>query len=76
MVLVDSQVIAKSLTRYFVAGMGDALAKWFEANTCTESIAKNLPGGTSPAAAFSLARLCYDTLLEYGVSAKIAVGRS
>jgi glycerol dehydrogenase len=72
-VLVDSQVIVKSPTRYFVAGMGDALATWFEANTCTKSMAQNLPGGTSTAAALSLARLCYDTLMEYGLSAKIAV---
>ncbi len=72
-VLVDSRVIVKSPTRYFVAGMGDALATWFEANTCTKSMAKNLPGGNSTAAALSLARLCYDTLMEYGLSAKIAV---
>ena len=71
-VLVDSQVIVRSPTRYFVAGMGDALATWFEANTCTKSMAKNLPGGTSTGAALSLARLCYDTLMAYGISAKIA----
>lgn len=72
-VLVDSKVIVQAPTRYFVAGMGDALATWFEANTCTKSKAKNLPGGVSTAAALTLARLCYDTLMEYGVSAKIAV---
>lgn len=73
MVLVDSGVIVEAPTRFFVAGMGDALATWFEANTCTKSMAKNLSGGVSTAAALSLARLCYDTLMEYGVSAKIAV---
>ena len=72
-VLVDSQVIAEAPTRYFVAGMGDALATWFEAFTCTKSGAKNLPGGVSTAAALNLARLCYDTLMEHGVSAKLAV---
>ncbi|HUS71251.1 MAG TPA: glycerol dehydrogenase [Anaerolineae bacterium] len=72
-VLVDSQVIAEAPTRYFVAGMGDALATWFEAFTCTKSGAKNLPGGVTTAAALNLARLCYDTLMEYGVSAKLAV---
>jgi glycerol dehydrogenase len=69
-VLVDSQVIAEAPTRYFVAGMGDALATWFEAFTCTKSGAKNLPGGVTTAAALTLARLCYDTLIEFGVSAK------
>jgi glycerol dehydrogenase len=72
-VLVDSRVIVQAPTRFFVAGMGDALATWFEANTCTKAMAKNLPGGVSTAAALSLSRLCYDTLMEYGVSAKLAV---
>ena len=75
-VLVDSQVIAEAPTRYFVAGMGDALATWFEAFTCTKSSAKNLPGGVTTAAALNLARLCYDTLMEYGVSAKLAVDQN
>jgi len=43
-VLVDSRIIVQAPTRFFVAGMGDALATWFEANTCTKSMAKNLPG--------------------------------
>jgi glycerol dehydrogenase len=72
-VLVDSKIIAESPTRYYVAGMGDALATWFEAFTCTKSGAKNLPGGISTSAALNLARLCYDTLMRYGVSAKLAV---
>ena len=75
-VLVDSKVIAEAPTRYFVAGMGDALATWFEAFTCTKSSAKNLPGGVTTAAALSLARLSYDTLMEYGVSAKLAVDQN
>ncbi len=75
-VLVDSKVIAEAPTRYFVAGMGDALATWFEAFTCTKSSAKNLPGGVTTAAALNLARLCYDTLMEYGISAKPAVDQN
>jgi glycerol dehydrogenase len=75
-VLVDSRIIAESPTRYFVAGMGDALATWFEAFTCTKSSAKNLPGGTSTSAALNLARLCFDTLMEFGVSAKLAVDQN
>ena len=75
-VLVDSKIIAESPTRYFVAGMGDALATWFEAFTCTKSSAKNLPGGITTSAALNLARLCYDTLMKYGVSAKLAVDQN
>jgi len=75
-VLVDSKIIAEGPTRYFVAGMGDALATWFEAFTCTKSSAKNLPGGMTTSAALNLARLCYDTLMKYGVSAKLAVDQN
>jgi glycerol dehydrogenase len=75
-VLVDSKIIAESPTRYFVAGMGDALATWFEAFTCTKSSAKNLPGGVSTSAALNLAKLCYDTLMKYGVSAKLVVDQN
>jgi glycerol dehydrogenase len=74
-VLVDSRIIAEGPTRYFVAGMGDALATWFEAYTCTKSSAKNLPGGYATAAALTLAKLCFDTLMAYGVSAKLAVDK-
>jgi glycerol dehydrogenase len=73
---VDSKVIAEAPTRYFVAGMGDALATWFEAFTCTKSGAKNLPGGVTTAAALNLARLCFDTLMDYGVSAKLTVDQN
>jgi glycerol dehydrogenase len=73
LVLVDSKVISEAPLRFFVAGMGDALATWFEANTCTKSGAQNMPGGLPTSAALSLARLCYDTLMENGVSAKLAV---
>ena len=75
-VLVDSKIIAESPTRFFVSGMGDALATWFEAFTCTKSSAKNIPGGISTSAALNLARLCYDTLMNYGVSAKLAVDQN
>ena len=75
-VLVDSKIIAEAPTRYFVAGMGDALATWFEAFTCTKSSAKNLPGGMATSAALNLARLCYETLMKYGVSAKLAVDQN
>lgn len=75
LVLVDSKVIAEGPTRYFVAGMGDALATWFEAFTCTKSSAKSMAGGLTTIAALNLARLCFDTLMEYGVSAKLEVDR-
>jgi glycerol dehydrogenase len=76
MVIVDSKIIAEAPTRFFVAGMGDALSTWFEAHTCMKSGAKNFSGGVATAAGLSIARLAYDTLLEYGVAAKLAVDQN
>ena len=75
LVLVDTQVIAQAPVRTFVAGMGDALATWLEAEACFKARGPNLAGGTSTLAALALARLCYDILLESGVDALRAVER-
>src|SRR5207237_3651692 len=69
LVLVDTQVIAQSPPRLLVAGMGDALATWFEAKTCVEGSIRNMRGGASTRSAWALARLCYRTLLEDGADA-------
>ena len=75
-VIVDSKIVAEAPTRFFVAGMGDALSTWFEAQTCFKSGARNFSGSLATAAALTIARLAYDTLLEYGVSAKLAVDQN
>jgi glycerol dehydrogenase len=72
MVVIDTEVIARSPARFLVAGMGDALATWFEADACRKSCAKNIPGGDSTEAALAIARLCYDLLMRYGRQAKLA----
>jgi len=69
LVLVDTAVIAKSPVRHLVAGMGDALATWFEARVCADTGAKNMRGGASTRSALALAELCYKTLLTDGVAA-------
>ncbi|HOG91872.1 MAG TPA: glycerol dehydrogenase [Smithella sp.] len=71
-VLVDTGIIAAAPTRFLVSGMGDALATWFEAESCYRTQSKNECGGLSVMAGLHLARLCYDTLLSYGAEAKIA----
>lgn len=71
-VLVDMNVIADAPTRFLVAGMGDALATWFEARSCERSRSMNECGGYSTLAALNLAKLCYDTILQYGQAAKMA----
>ncbi|MDN5330877.1 MAG: glycerol dehydrogenase [Tepidanaerobacteraceae bacterium] len=72
-VLVDTGMIAKAPARLLVAGMGDALATYFEARACMRSNAMALSGGQSTKAAMTLAELCYRTLLEDGLKAKLAV---
>jgi glycerol dehydrogenase len=69
-VLVDTQVIAKGPVRAFVAGMGDALSTWVEAAAAFKSRANNIAGGQPTMAAMTLARLCFETLLEHGTEAK------
>jgi len=72
LVLVDTRVIAEAPVRFLVAGMGDALATWFEAESCRLARAPNQCGGLGTRAACKLARLCYDTILEHGAAARRA----
>ena len=66
-------MIAQAPPRLLVAGMGDALATWFEARTCVAGHVKNMRGGGSTRSAAALAELCYKTLLEDGAAALRAV---
>jgi glycerol dehydrogenase len=74
-VLVDTAIIADAPVRFLVAGMGDALATWFEARSCGQTQSANECGGLDTLTGLDLARLCYDTLLRYGASARIAAER-
>jgi len=74
-VIVDTAIMAKAPVRFLVAGMGDALSTWFEANSCHRTQSRNECGGLGMPSGLALARLCYDTLLQYGVPAKIACER-
>jgi glycerol dehydrogenase len=73
LVLVDTTVIAQGPARLLAAGMGDALATWFEARTCAAGRIRNMRGGGSTASALRLAELCYRTLLDDGVQALEAI---
>ncbi len=72
MVLMDTTIVAKAPTRLLVAGMGDALATYFEARACKASNAINCLGGTGSLAALALAKLCFETLISDGYKAKLA----
>lgn len=73
MVLMDTDIISNSPARLTVSGIGDALATYFEARACYASGATSCAGGKGTLAAMALAELCYDTLREEGVKAKIAL---
>ena len=73
LVIMDTKVIAAAPVRLLVAGMGDALATYFEARACIASSKAAMAGGLPTRAAGALAKLCYDTLLESGYGAKLAV---
>jgi glycerol dehydrogenase len=77
-ILVDTALVAQSPTRFLVAGMGDALATYWESDTCARSGRPNpLTGGGSPTlAARALSRLCYETLQESGLQARLAVEKN
>ena len=66
-IVMDSEVIAKAPVRLNAAGMGDALATYFEARACAASDAQTCVNGKSTGAAMALAKLCFDTLMEEGV---------
>lgn len=72
LVLVDTEVIARAPVRFLVAGMGDALATWFETDSCRRAWAPNQCGGLGTLASHRLARLCYETILEHGTAARAA----
>jgi glycerol dehydrogenase len=73
-VLVDSKIIAQAPVRFLVAGMGDSLAHRFEAEACKATSSPNMTftGDVGSLTGYTMARMCYDTLLEYGLMAKKA----
>ncbi|MBS6558767.1 MAG: glycerol dehydrogenase [Clostridiales bacterium] len=73
MVIMDTEIIAKAPARFLTAGIGDALATYYEAAACKKANAVTMAGGHITKAAITLAKLCRDTLLEDGLKAKASV---
>lgn len=65
-VLIDTDIILKAPVRFLISGMGDALATFFEANSCERSGSTNECNGLRTKTALAIARLCLDMLLKYG----------
>ncbi|MDN3697503.1 glycerol dehydrogenase [Vibrio cortegadensis] len=71
-VVMDTAIIAQAPTRLLVAGMGDALATYFEARANAKSGNVAMSDGLPTLAAQALAKLCYETLLADGLKAKVS----
>ncbi|MED4403793.1 glycerol dehydrogenase [Metabacillus fastidiosus] len=71
-VIVDTSIISAAPARLLIAGMGDALATYFEARACKKANKLAMAGGLATEAAITLAELCYDTLISEGLKAKLA----
>ncbi len=73
-VIVDTAVIAAASERYLVAGMGDAMATWYEARVCLANPLGITAIGARPTlAACALGEICAHTLFADGESAAKAV---
>ncbi|KTG09771.1 glycerol dehydrogenase [Haloprofundus marisrubri] len=75
LVLVDTRLVAEAPTRFFVSGVGDALATWFEADATYQSTGTTIFGERPTRSGHALAELCYETLREHALSAVQAVER-
>lgn len=69
-VVVDTGVIIKSPVRFLVAGMGDAMATYFEARSCQRSGGNNQLRSKPTVTAGEMATLCWNYLKKYGLTAK------
>ncbi|AKG36332.1 glycerol dehydrogenase [Paenibacillus durus] len=72
LVIVDTEIISSAPVRLLVAGMGDALATFFEARACKESDSQNNIKGEfkRTLASYAIAKECYSVLLQDGLKAK------
>lgn len=68
-VMVDCTVIAESPVHFLVSGMGDALGTYFEGRASIRTESASLEGTGITRAGQALARLCYETLRNYGKQA-------
>jgi glycerol dehydrogenase len=73
-VVVDTDIIAAAPERYLVAGMGDAMATWYEANVCLRNPAAVTAVGARPTlASCAIGEVCAHTLFSEGCAAAAAV---
>lgn len=74
LVLVDSAIIAAAPLRFFLAGIGDAISKKFEAEACLKANAMTLFGAPASHTGLMAAQACH-TLLRTHAPAAVAALR-
>ena len=73
-VVVDTGIVAEAPERYLVAGLGDAMATWYEARVCMLNESAVTTIGARPTIASSaIGEACAQTLFEHGSAAAAAV---
>jgi glycerol dehydrogenase len=73
LVLVDTSIIARSPRRFFIAGIGDALSKKFEAAQCFAVKGPNFYKAQAPFLAQVLGDACYATIRTHAQDALLAL---
>lgn len=68
-VLVDTTLIAQAPTHFLLAGIGDAISKYFEAEQCLHSGGKNMFGARPSYSAYVLARECFSIIRAHAETA-------
>ncbi|BDR35225.1 glycerol dehydrogenase [Photobacterium damselae subsp. damselae] len=63
-VIADTAIISAAPARFFAAGIGDALATFFEARACCYADGLNLVQKKVSRTGLGLAMMCYDLILE------------
>lgn len=69
LVVADTTLIAQAPARFLRSGMGDALAKKFEAERAVADGASNFFGGRASITALAIGDACYRTLRTHGAAA-------
>ncbi|MCL4137164.1 UNVERIFIED_CONTAM: hypothetical protein GTU68_018168 [Idotea baltica] len=72
LVLVDTNIIAQAPARFLAAGIGDALATFYEADSCRKAQAQNCWGTQGAVVAHAIAALCRDVIFADGAAALAA----
>lgn len=73
LIIIDTDILAKSPPEMLVRGMGDALACKFEGEACRRSSSPNFHGGLATLAGLAFTEVCFENLMTYGFQAKQAM---